>query len=50
MRKIWLASAALLSVLLFGTIAGTTPVPQDRGWRDAKLDGYGVYSAQAAQR
>jgi hypothetical protein len=49
MRIILLASAALLSMLLFGTIAATTPVPPESSG-DASGSGYGVYAVQVDQR
>lgn len=49
MRKILLTSAALVSALLFGTIAATTPLPPDNS-SDASGGGYGVYAAHADQR
>lgn len=39
MRKLFLASAAMMSAVLFATIAATTPIPSGT---HAKLDGYGV--------
>ncbi|MDF2997816.1 MAG: hypothetical protein K0R27_3453 [Xanthobacteraceae bacterium] len=45
MRKALLASAAMMSALLFAAIAATTPVPNE-----ATQTGYGVYAVRAAQR
>jgi hypothetical protein len=47
MRKILFASAAILSALLFGTIAATTPVPDESS---SGASGYGVFALQADHR
>ncbi len=43
MREFLLAGAAMLSALLFATIAATTPVPPSGSWNGAS-QGYGVSS------
>lgn len=50
MRKIVLTSAAMLSALLFATIAATMPVEREAGVSDPAHSGYGVFASHAGQR
>lgn len=47
MRRLFVASAAMASALLLGTLAATTPPPNNA---IAELDGYGVSVTQGAAR
>lgn len=50
MRKLLLASAAMMSVVWFALVAIHMPVPQRNMFSsDDPLSGYGVYAASAVQ-